>query len=206
MHTSEPLTVVVMHSRPLLSMGVHTALKREAHLNVRCATTEGSDIEDDTDVVVADYVTAMRIIDEGTAAWRHRKKPRVVIVTMRHRASDIESAIRKGADAYLLAGCEVQELIQGVEAVANGSRFLCASAAQSMAEGILREDLTGRQRDVFELLAVGLSNKQIARKLGVSEGTVKSHMKEVLYKFGAQSRTQAITIAFKRGIITDPSE
>ncbi len=200
-----PLKVVVKHSRPLLAMGVHTALSLNRNLSVRAEEADGGELGGDADVVVADYCTGLRLMEAEARGQAQRRAARVLILTTRQRASDIERALKTGVHAYVLAGCKVEELVHGVEAVAQGSRYLCNAAAQFVAESFSCEPFTQRQMEVLELLARGLANKSIARGLGVSEGTVKTHVKALLLKLGAQSRTEATSIAIRRGVVAAPA-
>ncbi len=93
------------------------------------------------------------------------------------------------------------ELIEGVTAVANGLRYLSRSVAQRMADSLTRASLTSREVQVLSLVALGASNKAIARELRIEMRTVKSHMTSIMSKLGATSRTQAAGIAAARGLV-----
>lgn len=204
-HCPPPLNVVVMHGRPLLAMGAFTALSRSAAFRVRTETAGAARAAAGADVVVADYRTGLQLLEDMEPAPDARQGGlRVLVLTTRRRPSDIEHALRMGVHAYVLDGCEVEELVQGVETVARGARYLCTSAAQFMADGLSLEPFTTRQLEVLQLLTRGLPNKRIARELGVGEGTVKSHVKALLAKLGAQSRTEAMSVAIRRGIVAVP--
>lgn len=196
-----PLNVVVKHDRPLLAMGVHAALSQRVNLCVRAESAGEPDVDGEADVVVADYATGLRLMASAGTGQPRQPPANVLILTTRQRSNDIEQALRTGVRAYVLAGCEVAELVCAVEMVARGSRYLCAETAQSIAESFSCEPLTKRQTEVLELLSRGMANKSIGRALGLSEGTVKAHVKALLMKLGAQSRTEAMSIAIRRGVV-----
>ena len=101
---------------------------------------------------------------------------------------------------------EHSPLLRRIEAVRSlhlGQRFLCNAASASMAESVTQELLTGREREVLALMSQGLDNKSIALRLDIALGTVKSHVKAVLAKMAARSRTQAVAVARQRGLVQD---
>jgi DNA-binding NarL/FixJ family response regulator len=132
------------------------------------------------------------------------KAARVLVMTTHDREHDIRRALEAGVHGYLLLGCPIQELIAGVRALARGSRYFCLAVAQRMAESLTREALTPREADVLRLLVRGQCNKSIARQLEIAVGTVKAHVKAIMGKLDASSRTEAASVAARRGLIDDP--
>ncbi|MET0209115.1 MAG: response regulator transcription factor, partial [Burkholderiaceae bacterium] len=106
-----------------------------------------------------------------------------------------------GLHGLLLATCSARELVSAVLALAAGRSYVCAEVAQRMAEGFCREPLTAREEEVLGLLSRGRCNKAIGLQLGIAPGTVKSHVKAILGKLAASSRTEAASIATELGII-----
>jgi DNA-binding NarL/FixJ family response regulator len=96
----------------------------------------------------------------------------------------------------------LSELVRAVLTLAQGRRYLSASISQQVADSFTREPLTARESQVLGLLAEGLCNKMIGRQLAIQAGTVKSHVKGILTKLEAASRTQAVSIAARRGLVT----
>ena len=115
----------------------------------------------------------------------------------------VRQAMAAGVLGYVHAACALEELRDAARAVAAGRRYLCRTAAGAVAEGWLGDDLTPRERDVLRMLCLGLDNKSIGLRLGVAAGTVKTHVKTLLQKLGARSRTQAATEALRRGLLDD---
>ena len=114
---------------------------------------------------------------------------------------DIRRAIEAGVHGYILLGGPLAELIEGATTLARGLRYLSRSVAQRMADSLTHTPLTSREIQVLSLVAVGESNKAIARELRIEMGTVKSHMTSIMSKLGATSRTQAAGIAATRGLV-----
>ena len=135
----------------------------------------------------------------------------VVVLSGMRAGGAIGSALREGVRGYLPRDVLAEELAAAVRAVAGGLVVLHPSLVELLAlpraasfEGDTQaseEALTAREREVLQLLAQGLANKQIAQRLTISEHTVKFHVGEVMAKLGAASRTEAVTRAARRGLL-----
>ncbi|WP_067280754.1 response regulator transcription factor [Mitsuaria sp. 7] len=129
--------------------------------------------------------------------------PHWLVVSPVVHGGRVRQAMSAGVLGYVHAACALEELRDAARAVAAGRRYLCRTAAGAVAEGWLGDDLTPRERDVLRMLCLGLDNKSIGLRLGVAAGTVKTHVKTLLQKLGARSRTQAATEALRRGLLED---
>lgn len=195
--------ILVMQPDPLLCAGLVAALRQHAVFEVFVDSLDALNSEEPRiDVVIADYSHAMRLTDSTVrAANRRISAAKILTLTSHDRETDIRRAIEAGIHGYLLLGGPLSELIEGVTAVANGVRYLCRSVAQRMADSLTHASLTSREIEVLRLVVVGESNKAIARDLRIEVGTVKSHMRGIMTKLGATSRTQAAGIASDRGLV-----
>lgn len=126
---------------------------------------------------------------------------RLIVLTTYDADNDILQAIRAGAKAYLLKDSRREELLDCIRRVYRGETCITASVVEKLAAGLSSESLTARELDVLTLLAQGLSNKEIGARLFVTETTVKSHLRAIFSKLNVLSRTEAVTIANKRGLI-----
>lgn len=140
---------------------------------------------------------------------------RIVVLTTFNDDEEVFAAVRAGAVGYLLKASSAEKLYEAVELAAkNGSPLDPSVAAKLMAEftrlanrqsapakpAVLIESLSGREREVLRCLADGLSNKEIAQRLSVSEGTIKNHLSQIFGKLGAADRTQAALFARELGL------
>jgi len=165
------------------------------------------------DVVLMD----VRMPDlDGIAATRElsRTAPsaRVLIVTTFEQDDYIFSALRAGASGFLLKRTRPEELIAAVHTIAAGDSLLSPSVtrrvidrmaqqpAPDLAERARLDTLTPRERDVLELIARGLSNREIAAALVVEESTIRTHVKRILMKLNLRDRVQAVILAYETGI------
>lgn len=124
-----------------------------------------------------------------------------IVLTTLMGDEEIYRAIEAGARGYLFKDMARKELINAIRAVAAGQRYIPANVGSRIAENLPRTGLSTREVEVLQLVAAGQKNKEIAYDLGISEATVNAHIKHILEKLNASDRTQAVTIALRRGII-----
>jgi DNA-binding NarL/FixJ family response regulator len=198
----DPIRVLVMHAEPLLAVGLAAALRQVPGFSVQVHGGEGLSAEA-VDVIVADYQDGVQLASAPGIRAPGLKTARVLVMTTQDREHEVRLALEAGVHGYLLLGCPIQELIAGVNALGRGSRYLCLAVAQRMAESLTREALTPREADVLRLLVRGQCNKSIAKQLEIAVGTVKAHVKAIMGKLDASSRTQAASVAAQRGLIDD---
>ena len=201
--STSPRTIQVFltHSCPIMRAGLHAVLSlqpdfmvhNEPDLNPRAAC-----------VVITDYEGGLR-----TARAIMPRQPgqatRLLVLTPQEKEWEIRHAIENGVHGYLLQGCDAQELVDGIRMLSRGNCYLCEAAHRNVAGSFERDRLTPRETDVLRVLARGSSDKLIARELGITAGTVKSHMKQLLHKLGATARTQAVVVAMERGLLVEYS-
>lgn len=125
---------------------------------------------------------------------------RIIILTSSDGDAEIQRALRAGAAAYLLKSMPKDELLSVVRSVHKGERYIPPEVAARLAEHLGDDDLTSRELEVLELIRDGYRNKQIADQLAIAETTVNFHIKNLVEKLGANDRTHAVTIAFRRGL------
>lgn len=129
--------------------------------------------------------------------------PRVLILTTYDTDADILRAVEAGAAGYLLKDADPQVLLDAVTAAARGETVLAPQVATRLMARVRQPapELSPRELEVVELVATGLANREIARRLFVSEATVKSHLVHVFTKLGVASRTAAVAAARERGLL-----
>uniref|UniRef100_UPI000D34657E LuxR C-terminal-related transcriptional regulator n=1 Tax=unclassified Variovorax TaxID=663243 RepID=UPI000D34657E len=194
--------VFVMHADPLLALGAFTAL---AGIPDVCAFLDagGNDavLTERMDLVVTDGVRGPELAStprsQRLAALRDA---RVLVLEPAAREQVVRAAFGAGVFGYVLSSAGPAELGQGVSSVSRGARYVSPALAGRIVDSLTREALTSREGDVLALVADGHSNKIIARQLGISEGTVKAHIKAIMGKLQATSRTHALSIAIARGL------
>lgn len=129
---------------------------------------------------------------------------RIIALTTWDGDADIHRALEAGARGYLLKDVVSEEVAAAIRQVHAGGRVIPSGVAQRLAEFAPRIDLTDRELEVLTHMAKGLSNKEIGVALGRTEATIKVHVLHILQKLDAADRTEAVTIALRRGIIHLP--
>jgi len=128
---------------------------------------------------------------------------RVIALTASVDEARMMGALRAGASGYVRKDAEPETLLSAVRAVARGRTFIDpAIGHRIMRVTAAADDLTARERDVLRQIALGKSNKEIAESLAIGEETVKTHVRHVLAKLGAENRAQAAVRALARGVVS----
>jgi two-component system NarL family response regulator len=125
---------------------------------------------------------------------------RILIMTTYDGEHDILECMSRGAKGYLLKDAPRQQILTAIRTVSQGASF-AAPAAGNVLQQPAKPVLTQRQLAVLQLVARGCSNKDIARQLSISEGTAKTYVRAILIELDAMSRTEAVVLAHKRGMI-----
>ena len=126
---------------------------------------------------------------------------RIIVLSSHEGDVDIRRALEAGAQGYVAKGIVRDELLDIIRGVHAGKRRLPAAVAQKLAEHIADEPISPRELEVLSLMAAGKRNKEIAGDLSIAEDTVKMHVRNILSKLQVSDRTEAVTIALRRGII-----
>jgi two-component system NarL family response regulator len=199
--------VLVADDHSLLRTGVANIINQEPDLEVVAQAVDGLDAiaaftKYRPDVVLMDLRMPQM---EGVEAVRRIREidphARVVVLTTYDADEDIARALQAGAKAYILKDIAADGLIACIRDVLAGKTYLAPAAAAKLAERVTQVQLTPRELAALKLLASGQSNKEIASSLEISERTVKSHLAHLFEKLGVTSRTEAVRVATRRGLV-----
>ena len=210
--------VLVADDQALVRAGFRKILEGDDAIEVVGEAADGDEAIElvarlDPDVVLMDI--RMPTLD-GIAATRalaekSDERPRVLMLTTFALEEYVYDALRAGASGFLLKDAPPEQLVAAVHVVSRGDALLDPAITRTVIEEFATkprvrrdlaarlDELTAREREVFRLVAAGLSNAEIARKLVVSEGTVKTHVARVLLKLGLRDRVQAVVYAYESG-------
>jgi DNA-binding NarL/FixJ family response regulator len=210
---ADPIRVLIADDHPVVRQGLRTYLELQPDIVVAGEAGDGPEAADQVrrlapDVVLLDMVMpggdgmeALRLIGAAPGA------PRVVVLTSFADDDRVVEAMRAGAAGYLLKDAQPAELLAAIRAAHTGGAPLHPRAAARLVGELRRPspaealDLTARERDVLELIARGLPNKAIARRLSLSEKTVKAHVSAILRKLDVTDRTQAALRAVREHLV-----
>ena len=201
------IRILTVDDHPLLREGIAAILGLQPDMQLVGEAEDGAQAikifrELRPDVTLMDL--QMPILNGVETIARIRKDfPDARIIVLTTYAGDVQAlrAMRAGAAGYLLKGALRRDLLDTIRAVHGGRRYLSPEIAQQIALHSSEDSLSGREIDVLRLVAIGKANKEIAGELSVSEDTVKAHLKSIFAKLNVGDRTQAVTLALKRGII-----
>lgn len=209
------LRVVIADDQALIRAGFRAFLETR-DIRVVAEAADGIEVieavkRSKPDVVLID-IRMPRI--DGVEATRRLPGQRVLIVTTYELDEYIVEALRAGAAGFILKDAPPDELIHAVRTVAAGEALLAPSVTRRLLEHVVRrmperpkppasyEELTAREREILLLIAHGLSNPEIAQRLYLSPGTVKSHVSHILIKLGLRDRVQAVVLAYETGLVS----
>lgn len=128
-------------------------------------------------------------------------KAKALVVSSSEGDVDIKRALTAGAQGYVLKGMPREQLLDGIRHLHRGLKWIPAQVGGRLAEHLTAEALTRRELEVLGYMATGARNREIGEHLGISEETVKMHVKSIIAKLGAADRTEAVTTAIKRGVL-----
>jgi two-component system NarL family response regulator len=204
---SGALRVLVADDHPLFVRGVEALFALRRDIELAGVAANGEEAVDlyrrlRPDVTVLDV--RMPVLSGIDALRRIREidpAAMVVMLTTFDDEEDVYQALRAGARGYLLKETPGPDLIAALMRVHRGERCLSPHASERLAQYVDHPPLTQRELQVLAHAARGRSNKQIAAHLGIAAGTVKSYMEELRLKLGAADRTEAVTLALRRGML-----
>ena len=202
-----PIRILTVDDHPLIRVGIATLVSPESDMKVVGEACNGSEAitkfrEYLPDVTLMDlHMPEMNGIDAIIAIRDEFPQARIIVLTTYTGDVQVMRALKAGAQAYVMKNLVHKELLQTIRAVCAGHKTMSPEVAAQVAAYAGEEALTAREIDVLQLIAAGSANKEIAAQLSIAEETVKSRVKNILMKLGANDRTHAVTIALKRGII-----
>jgi DNA-binding NarL/FixJ family response regulator len=201
------IRVLVVDDHPVLRDGVAAALQNQADMEMVGEARNGEEAVERfralrPDVTLMDLqMPGMNGVDAIIAIRGEHPHARIIVLTTYNGDAQAVRALKAGAAGYLLKGSLRTELIDAIRDVQRGHRHVTRDVADEIATHVVDEALSEREIAILRLVAIGKANKQVASELGLSEETIKGHMKNIFAKLGVADRTHAVTLAARRGII-----
>ncbi len=213
------LKVLIADDQSLVRTGFRMILEAEPDISVVGEAANGAQAVHGTTRLSPDVVLMdVRMPDvDGIEATRRIKQSgshaRVLVLTTFDLDEYVYEALRAGASGFLLKDTPAEQLVDAVRVIAEGNGLLAPSVTRRLIEEVAKRppphtgpppqlvDLTPREREVFDLVARGLTNIEVAERLVVTEATVKTHVSRTLVKLGLRDRVQAVVFAYENGLI-----
>ncbi len=206
MSQTSPIRVLVVEDHPVVRQGLVTLLKFEPGMETAAAASDGIEAVEQfrlhqPDVTLMDlHLPRMSGVEAITTIRQEFTAARIIILTTYDGEDDIYRGLQAGAKGYLLKDASCEEILEAIQQVHTGQRYLPVTVGAKLAEYMEAPQLSERECEVLQLLAQGKSNREIGTRLNITEGTVKFHLNKILPKLGVSDRTQAVIAAFRRGI------
>jgi DNA-binding NarL/FixJ family response regulator len=201
------IRVILADDHPVVRDGLANMVNQQPDMQVIAEAGDGEEAislyaQHSPDVMVLDLRMPKR---DGVAVVEHvlgaYPKARLLIMTTYDGDEDIFRSLSQGAKGYILKDAPRQEILSAIRAVSQDQPYTSSSIATKALQRMAKPSLTQRELDVLTQLAQGRSNKDIARRLDITEGTAKTHVKAILTKLDAISRTEAVAVAHRRGLV-----
>ena len=201
------IRVLLTENQPLTRIGVRTILDAETDIELVGETDNAAsgfelfqELKPDVTILglrLPDSCT----IDDLDNYFVENGRAKIIVLAEHAGDAEISKALKKGALGYVCKDVEPAELIKAIRTVNSGRKYIPADIAGILSESYGKEELTPTEANVLRMIVGGMSNKEIAFALDVSENTVKTHVQNIFGKIGVSDRTSAATLAIKRGLV-----
>jgi len=212
------IDVMLVDDQTLVRQGVRNLLELSEEIQVIAEAPDGAEAirlipEVKPDVVLLDMrMPGLSGVDVLAKLKGSGQLPPTIILTTFDDDELVLAGIKHGAKGYLLKDVSLEDLVDAVKTVAGGGSIVKPAVTERLLKGLKRmntdfsaldrpDPLTERETEILRLMAGGYSNKEIAKSLGVAEGTVKNHVSNILSKLGVRDRTRAVLKAFELGFV-----
>jgi two-component system, NarL family, response regulator len=205
---SKKLQIVIVDDHPAILLGLSSMLSMHPELHVAAALSSGQQLFDlqldsSPDLFLMDLrMPGMSGTDCIRTARMRFPNAHVLVITSFDMDEEIFRALAAGAHGFITKNASQEEMLQAIHKVCAGKRYLPHAIASKLSSRNQREQLSSRELEILALIAKGLTNKQIASQLSISQNTVRNHVNSIIGKLQVQDRTEAAVLALKQGILS----
>lgn len=206
--SANSIRILIVDDHPVMCSGLSNMLSTQAGMTVAGAVGSGAEalqfiVRERVNLMLLDLrMPGMDGISVLHALQRTANPPKVVVLTSYEQDEMIYQAIKSGAQGYVLKDASEAELVAAITVVNAGKRYIPKEIGARLADRMTRDDLTPREIQTLELLAKGWTNKQIASALDLSDYTIRHYVNNIMEKLKVSDRTEAVSMAFKSGLLT----
>ena len=202
------MRVMVVDDHPLMRVGIAAIINARQDMTVVAQAETGEDAvklfqQCRPDVTLMDLRLPGKMggVEAIAAVRSSHPLARFIVVTTYEGDADIHRALEAGAQGYVIKGMPYQTLVEALQKVHSGRRFVPPPVERALASRLPDSELSSREMEVLRLLMSGKKNKDIASMLGITEATVKSHVSAILMRLNVNDRTEAVVTALRRGLV-----
>lgn len=201
------IEILLIENQPLTRIGIQSVILDENDIKLIGETDNAADgFAKFRDLHPDVTILGLRLpdscsIDDLDNYFIEDPKAKIIVLAEHAGDAEIKKALKKGALGYVCKDVSPDELLKAIRTVAADKKFIPPDVAQILSENVGQEELTPAESNVLRMIVGGMSNKEIAFALDVSENTVKTHNKNIFEKLGISDRTSAATLAIKRGLV-----
>lgn len=204
---SEDIKLLVIENHALTRIGLRAVVSTTEDIKVVGETDNASDgfakfkeLRPDVTILGLWFPDSCSI-DDLDGYFAADPKAKIIVLAEHAGDAEITRALKKGVAGYICKDISPEELVKAIRTVAAGRKYIPDDIAQVLSQNLGQEELTPAEANVLRMIVGGMSNKEIAFTLDVSENTVKSHIQNIFGKIGVSDRTSAATTAIKRGLV-----
>jgi len=201
------INVLLIENQSLTRIGVRTVIAGETDVELVGETDNAADgfakfkeLRPNVTILGLRFPGSCSI-DDLDNYFIENSKAKIIVLAEHAGDAEIKKALRKGAAGYICKDVSPDELIKAIRTVAKGGKYIPDDIAQILSANLGQEEITSAESNVLRMIVGGMSNKEIAFALDISENTVKSHVQNIFGKIGVSDRTSAATTAIKRGLV-----
>jgi len=208
MHELNSIRVMIIDDHPVVRAGLASMLSTQPSIEVVGSASSGVEAlalldKITPDVILVDLrMPGMSGLEVIRAVNLRSNPPRTVVLTSFDLDEDIYQCVGAGAHGYVLKDTPQEQLLEAIHVVHASKRYFPAEIAGRLTERMARANLTPREHQVLQLVAKGLTNKQIGRAFGISDNTARNHVNSIIEKLEVSDRTEAATMAIRQGLVS----
>ncbi len=204
---NDPIKVLLIENQPLTRIGINVVLAATDDITLAGETDNAKDgfrlfaeLSPDVTILGLHFPDSCSI-DDLDNYFIERPRAKIIVLAEHAGDSEISRALKKGALGYICKDVEPDDLLKAIHVVNAGKKYIPVEIAEILGEHVGHEELTATESNVLRMIVGGMSNKEIAFALDVTENTIKSHVQNIFGKLGISDRTSAATLAIKRGLV-----